>query len=223
MPEILHVALPVPLPRLFDYLPPPDDVARAVPGCRVRVPFGRSEQIGLVLARDTDSALPIEQLKPALACLDEAPLLSTELLSSLRWAAEYWLGAPGEAALGALPVWLRDGRPSPATDAETWALSAAGRSALINTRRRGSSRALLETLAAGPQAAVGLGLSLPGWRAAARRLAAAGLIERVAAPATAAATPAAGPPLSDEQTAAVAAVRAEMDRFGAFLLDGVTG
>ncbi|MDP3417219.1 hypothetical protein, partial [Falsiroseomonas sp.] len=45
----LRVALPVPLPRLFDYAPP----ARAAIdpgwiGCRVRVPFGRSTAIGVV-------------------------------------------------------------------------------------------------------------------------------------------------------------------------------
>lgn len=45
---ILRVALPVPLPRLFDYLPPADAKPVAV-GQRVRVPFGPRELCGLVI------------------------------------------------------------------------------------------------------------------------------------------------------------------------------
>ena len=46
----LRVALPVPLPQLFDYLPP-DGAAPPVPGDvgrRLRVPFGNQERIGVV-------------------------------------------------------------------------------------------------------------------------------------------------------------------------------
>ena len=38
MPAVVRVALPVPLARLFDYLPPAGGVAA---GRRVLVPFGR--------------------------------------------------------------------------------------------------------------------------------------------------------------------------------------
>ncbi|EIM02888.1 hypothetical protein, partial [Rhodanobacter sp. 115] len=41
MPAVLRVALPVPLPSLFDYLPPA--TGQAVPGSRVLVPFGRGK------------------------------------------------------------------------------------------------------------------------------------------------------------------------------------
>lgn len=36
---VAHVALPVPLPRTFDYLLPDSMSAKA--GCRVTVPFGK--------------------------------------------------------------------------------------------------------------------------------------------------------------------------------------
>ncbi len=36
---VAHVALPVPLPRTFDYLLP--DSMQAKAGCRVTVPFGK--------------------------------------------------------------------------------------------------------------------------------------------------------------------------------------
>lgn len=37
---VAHVALPVPLPRTFDYLLPEGMTVKA--GCRVRVPFGKT-------------------------------------------------------------------------------------------------------------------------------------------------------------------------------------
>jgi len=64
---------------------------------------------------------------------------------------------------------------------------------------------------------------LPGWRAAARRLAASGLIERTARPATGKAATAPGPTLNIEQQAAIDTVASSFDRFQPFLLDGVTG
>ena len=45
---VAHVALPVPLPRTFDYLLPDGMTVKA--GCRVRVPFGKQERIGIVAA-----------------------------------------------------------------------------------------------------------------------------------------------------------------------------
>ena len=46
--SVLRVALPVPLPRLFDYRPPA--TGTAVVGGRVRVPFGSRSLVGVVAA-----------------------------------------------------------------------------------------------------------------------------------------------------------------------------
>ena len=40
---VAHVALPVPLPRTFDYLLPEGMTVKA--GCRVRVPFGKQRDV----------------------------------------------------------------------------------------------------------------------------------------------------------------------------------
>ena len=46
---VAHVALPVPLPRTFDYLLPEGMTVKA--GSRVRVPFGKQqERIGVVVS-----------------------------------------------------------------------------------------------------------------------------------------------------------------------------
>ncbi|MCL7650207.1 hypothetical protein M8371_10945, partial [Klebsiella pneumoniae] len=59
--SVAHVALPVPLPRTFDYLLPEGMAVKA--GCRVRVPFGKQERIGIVAAVGHARALPPGEVK----------------------------------------------------------------------------------------------------------------------------------------------------------------
>jgi primosomal protein N' (replication factor Y) len=219
MPAAVRVALPVPLARLFDYLPPAGGVAV---GSRVLVPFGRKKMVGVVVATDVEAAVAGPRLKSVLRVLDDGPLLDTELMQTLAWAADYWLAAPGEAYANALPLALREPRPLPETAEPCYALTVAGQSARDAGSRRGSSRALLDLLSTAPLGAAELDLALPGWRPAARRLLEAGLVEQ-RAPAPADPTPTPAPPLSAEQEAAVDAVAGAFGRFQPFLLDGVTG
>ena len=219
MPAVVRVALPVPLARLFDYLPPAGGVAA---GSRVLVPFGRKKMVGVVVATDVEPAVAGTRLKSVLRALDDGPLLDAELMQTLAWAADYWLAAPGEAYANALPLALREPRPLPETSEPCYALTVAGQSARDAGSRRGSSRSLLDLLAGASQGAAELDVALPGWRPAARRLLEAGLVEQ-RAPAPAAAAPNPAPPLSTEQQAAVDAIASAFGRFQPFLLDGVTG
>ena len=222
MPAVLRVALPVPLPTLFDYLPA--ESGRAEAGSRVLVPFGRGKAVGVVTATDVESSVGGNRLKRVLRVLDDAPLLDTELMKTLAWSADYWLGAPGEAYANALPLALREDKPLPATGEELWSLNAAGQSARDAGSRRGGSRRLLDALAEGPLTTTELELNLPGWRAAARRLEDAGLIarsERAFSHAATVTTPAL--PLTDEQQQAIAAIGSSFGTFQPYLLDGVTG
>jgi primosomal protein N' (replication factor Y) len=221
MPAVLRVALPVPLPTLFDYLPPAQGLAEA--GSRVLVPFGKGKAVGIVVEAGVESAVGSNRLKAALRVLDDAPLLDAELMATLARAADYWLGAPGEAYANALPLALREDRPLPDPREEAWELTVAGRSALDAGSRRGGSRALLEALARGPQTAELLHELLPGWRDAARRLDDAGLIARCERHADAPAPVTTAPALSVEQQQAVEAIGETLGRFQPFLLDGVTG
>lgn len=174
MSAALRVALPVPLPTLFDYLPPA--VGEACVGARVLVPFGRGKQVGVVVAIDVEAAVGGSRLKQVLRLLDDAPLLDAELMQTLAWAADYWLGAPGEAYANALPLALREAKPLPAIGDEYWALTDAGRSTHETGNRRGGSKTLLALLADGALSAQELTERQPRWRDAARRLASAGLL-----------------------------------------------
>ena len=80
---VAHVALPVPLPRTFDYLLPEGMAVKA--GCRVRVPFGKQERIGIVAAVSERSELPLDELKPVAEALDDEPVFSTTVWRLLMW------------------------------------------------------------------------------------------------------------------------------------------
>jgi primosomal protein N' (replication factor Y) len=222
MSLVLRIALPVPLPTLFDYLPPASGMAAI--GSRVLVPFGRSKAVGVVVETEVPAHVANTRLKRVLRVLDDEPLLDAELMQTLAWAADYWLGAPGEAYANALPLLLREDKALPETQEPSWQLTIAGRSALDAGSRRGGSRALLQALLAGPLSATELDTVFPAWRAAARRLAEANLIERAEpAPSTAFSPAAPTHILHAEQDAAVAAVTEAFGRFQPFLLDGITG
>ncbi|NUR22715.1 MAG: primosomal protein N', partial [Frateuria sp.] len=139
MPAVVRVALPVPLARLFDYLPPAGGVAA---GSRVLVPFGRKKMVGVVVAADAEAKVAGTRLKSVLRVLDEGPLLDAELMQTLAWAADYWLAAPGEAYANALPLALREPRALPEIAEPVHALTLAGQGARDAGSRRGSSRAL---------------------------------------------------------------------------------
>ena len=220
--EVLRIALPVPLPTLFDYLPPagsqpgPDWMGR-----RVRVPFGKGERVGIVLELGEPATAP-ESLRRASELLDAEPLLAGELLHTLAFCARYYHAPPGEVLATALPGPLREGQPLPETTAASWRLTTAGVAALARTGR-GRPRALLERLRAAPVPEELLETDFEGWREAARALSRRGEAERQLLPAatTLAKDPTAPTP-TPAQAEALAVLRAG-EGFRALLLEGVTG
>jgi primosomal protein N' (replication factor Y) len=77
---LLSIAVPSPLHRSFDYLPPPaTDSAALMPGIRVRVPFGTRTTIGILLEVTPESRIDRTRLKQAHALLDRAPVLTADL------------------------------------------------------------------------------------------------------------------------------------------------
>ncbi len=107
MPAVLRVAVPVPLPQLFDYLPPRGSRAADIaPGSRVAVPFGRGKRVGIVIDNAAESEIDASRLKPAFALLDAEPVIDAELLATLQWVSKYYLHPLGEVLDTALPVGL---------------------------------------------------------------------------------------------------------------------
>ena len=229
---ILRIAIPSPLYRTFDYLPPPDcDTATLRPGARARVPFGRRQTVGLLVEIGTDSERDPALLRPALAVLDREPILPADVLALIQWAQRYYHHPPGEAFATALPALLRQGEPAIIPQPPpAWRITAAGLAALAESvalRRAPVQRRLLDHLA---QCSAGLDAETlrPVVRDSAatlRALCARGWVESdgADAPTTTEVATAASPAPSAAQIDAVAAVSAALDRFQVFLLEGVTG
>jgi primosomal protein N' (replication factor Y) len=227
-PEVLRVAINAPLRRLFDYLPP-KGLATVAKGMRLRVPFGRTRQVGVVVGIGDASELPRERLKRALEVIDERPLLSDTDLDLLLWAARYYAHPVGEVVAAALPSLVRKGRDVSGASV-TLRVTDAGREADVEAlarrapRQAGILRRLLDASVAGPDAADAFG---PGWRDAFRRLSDRGLCEeatqerRTDVPVRIGYRE--GPPLTDRQRAAVDTIAASASDERPLLLFGVTG
>ncbi|MGB5256643.1 MAG: primosomal protein N' [Woeseiaceae bacterium] len=224
------MAVDVPLSRLFDYLPP-DAGSLPMPGCRVRVPFGRRQAVGLVMGHSDDSPLPRHKIRRCSEALDDSPLLAEADLRLIRFTADYYHHPLGEVVAAALPALLRQGRPVHPS-VETVAVTDSGEREDIESLRKRAPRQseLLEHLIdAGSSgiAADRLNEELPNWRRAAASLYKKGHIVRFEARSEdfdemIAAVPSAALTLNDDQQRAIEALR-HSDTFGAFLLDGVTG
>jgi primosomal protein N' (replication factor Y) len=225
-PSLVHVyrvALPLPLARLFDYAAAPGDEPATAVGCRVQVPLGQRTLVGVAAEAGAPAHAGLE-LKPAIAVLDREPLFHGELLTSLRWLARYLHAPLGEVLATAMPAALRRGDPLPDTGTWGWQLTEAGRSACAQLRAGSRPRRLAEWLLDQPRDEAALADVFDGWRAAARTLAARGLVERVivSVPALAPAM-ARGPVPNVDQRTAIDTIAAAEGRFAACLLDGVTG
>jgi primosomal protein N' (replication factor Y) len=108
--RILRLALPTPLRRLFDYLPPEGlDCSALSPGVRVQVPFQSRTLIGVLVSLEKKSELPYEKLKRAHAVLDETPIFPETVQKLIEWTAGYYHAGLGEVYAAALPVALRKG------------------------------------------------------------------------------------------------------------------
>jgi len=220
----------VPLSRQFDYLPP-ESGGLPAPGCRVLVPFGRRQEVGLVLGHATSSTLPDAKIRHCSATLDNSPILAASDLDLIRFTSDYYHHPIGEVVAAAMPALLRQGKALHPT-VETIAVSDIGASQDIEAlaKRAPKQAELLEFLidsGGNGVEADRLTEELPTWRRAAKALFEKGHIARFETrsedfdEATATIT-SDKLKLNDDQQEALSTLR-QSDGFGAFLIDGVTG
>ncbi|GIX48712.1 MAG: primosomal protein N' [Candidatus Tectimicrobiota bacterium] len=101
LPAIAQVAVELPIPTPLDYRIPPPLRAVCRLGQRVLVPVGRRHVLGYVVGLASASAAA--EVKELAEILDEAPLLTPELLALTRWVAEYYLCPWGQVLKAAVP------------------------------------------------------------------------------------------------------------------------
>lgn len=79
-----------------------------MPGCRVWVPFGKKERLGIVLGNKESTEF---KTKPISQIIDAEPVLSTELLAQCEWISRYYQSPLSQVLKLALPKSYRDGKP----------------------------------------------------------------------------------------------------------------
>ncbi len=89
--------------REFDYIIPPELESAAKKGCRVTAPFGNGNKKRLGIIFDVTDYSEGKRLKKIAEVLDEAPLLSDEMLELARWIKERTFCTLYEAAKAMLP------------------------------------------------------------------------------------------------------------------------
>lgn len=92
--------------KAFDYYIPVELREKALPGCRVLIPFGKGnrKRQGMIMELIEDNDL--EVTKPILAVLDKAPLLNSEMLELAKWIKEKYFCTLFDAIKPMLPTGL---------------------------------------------------------------------------------------------------------------------
>ena len=228
-PPVLRIAVPTPLRRSFDYLPPRGVAIESLkPGVRLRLPFGRTQVIGILLEISQQSQIAAVRLKRAFEVLDETPILSPDLIWLLQWASQYYQHPIGEVFQQALPVLLRQGRPAHSKGLEYWRLTRLADTVDPTMLTRAPRQAALLTLLKSHPEGIStteLNQQQPQWRPVMARLVEKNWVEMFKAQPVSPSTPPAAtiPELNAAQQQAVAQLLAARDQYHAFLLDGVTG
>lgn len=109
MPQSVHIALPLPTPRLFTYTVPDEILSftddrpdmKHLVGCRALVPFGKRILTGVIV--ETANIPPINDAKDVLEILDSQAIFSPQMLAFARWMADYYMASLGETLRTMLP------------------------------------------------------------------------------------------------------------------------
>jgi len=223
----LQVAIPVPLFRLFDYLPGSDDNPDSLlPGSRVEVPFGPRNVVGIVISSTELKADTPHTLKHISRRLDTRPLLPSALLELIVWASRYYCFPLGESLQTALPSVIKKNAPLPNYYATKWKRTPKAFAGRRNAHRQ---QEILTTIAKAPNGIWQDALTTMGIPAAQlRKLEKLGYLEEESVDPLSAKEEVRVTDdhydLNAEQQHALETLRqADSGQFTAFLLEGITG
>jgi primosomal protein N' (replication factor Y) len=104
---ILQIALDTPLNAVFDYRWHCDAAEQPQVGQLALVSFNRREVVGMIVGVSSETEVPLDKLKDALAVRSQLEPLSAQWLALAGFAADYYQRPLGEVMLPGLPKNLR--------------------------------------------------------------------------------------------------------------------
>lgn len=231
---VFRVAVPVPLYRLFDYLPPAGmDPVKVRPGTRLLVPFGRrkAKLTAFLIAVTEDCDQDISSLKEIEKILDEKPLLRKKDLDLLLWASRYYHYPPGEAVSAAFPVLLRKGKAAVIKREVRYVLTDLGKKIDLSELSRAPKQAALIGKLQDRDQQISIAILKEwstNWRQPVKELIKKGMLQIVDRPmekktVNQETEKNSGIVPNQQQQKAINTVTESLDHFSVFLLEGVTG
>lgn len=219
--HILSVALDVPLDRTFDYLHQGESVKI---GQRVVVPFAGRRLVGVVMAIQQHSDIPLDKLKTITQLLDDVAL-DTQLLPLLKFCADYYHYPFGQLLISTLPLRLRQIKPAISRKSFEYHLIKQVPETRIEKRQLVLRRLVDELTQHGSLTEHILSALSSSWRKWLQPLVDEGYVTAKEVIAVKPSVPASGNPpvLNAEQTAAIDTVLVTRDTFKPWLLYGITG
>lgn len=107
-PLYLQIVLDTPLDRVFDYRWSLDDqTAAPMVGQLALVPFGTRNVIGMIVAINDKTDVPVDKIRDVIAVRDQINPLSSSWIALCEFAASYYHRSLGEVVLPSLPKNLR--------------------------------------------------------------------------------------------------------------------
>ena len=229
--SVLQIAIPIPFRKTFEYLPAKNgqNISQLKPGIRVKVPFGRTVKMGILVGIAPESSYPREKLKPVSEYLDESPFFDEQHLNWLIWVSQYYHHPLGETLFTALPVALRKDKMPKADLVKSWGLTEQGKNYALDLLNRAPKQKMLLGWFQNSHEIANKNMlndRFDNWAAAMKALIEKQLIEISNVEpdkSKAQYSKNDAPQLNDEQLLAVRSVVAGLNKFGAYVLDGVTG
>ena len=100
MPDLVKVVFDIPINDSFDYI---CDNKKVKIGSRVRVSFGNTIRIGVVISViSTNSKPKTYKIKKIDELIDEVPILTKEILKTCKWASSYYHHPIGQVIFSAI-------------------------------------------------------------------------------------------------------------------------
>ena len=218
---VWEIAVPAPLHTTFEYLPH-DNIAPPEVGARVLVPFSGRESVGFfVQSREATLADP-QKLKRVIDVVDHQSLIEPELLTLLRWVADYYLIPPGDALMLGLARNERKGKPSWSAPLNALKAVASLEDARIALARAPQQLRALELIGNKIRTLKDIesqGIS----KATLKALTQTSFVEKVVNDATHHTEKGYTPPLTPDQADIANSVADSLSSFTTHLIDGVTG
>ena len=222
-PLVWVIAVPSPLHRLFEYLPPDGEAFNPACGARVRISFSGRDVIGVFLDSRLSRLPNPSTLKRVTSVIDvAASLLLHEQSALLQWLSDYYLIPPGEAYLLGLSNTERKGNLQWEPPLDHVVLREGGDPLATIPKRARRQRDAIALI--GNNSVSIADLSEQGISTSViRSLLSLSLVEKVPSPPISRHAKWASPDLTEEQKRVSIELISKLNHFRAHLLEGITG